>query len=160
MTIEQALTSEKKLLEVASGIHGAIGGNLTSYIFMYLQQNKIGRVYIAQTDFALTSFGTKRPEVAFVSLEKLPAPLDEEIPIAPDLAVEIISRTDDWSEIAAKANQYLQAGSRLVWAVDPYTKSVFVFRPNQPMMLLNANAELEGENVLPGFKLSVSALFA
>lgn len=149
----------ESLEEVASGIHGAIGGNLTGYLFAYLQQNKVGRVFNAQTDFMLVGFGTKRPDVAFVELEKLTVIPDAEIPFAPDLAVEVISRTDDWSEIADKATQYLQSGTRLVWVVDPYTKSVFVFRPAQPMKLLNNTDALDGFEVLPGFKLEVSKLF-
>lgn len=143
----------------ASGIHGVIGGNLTGYLFVYLQQNKIGWLFNAQTDFAIANVGTRRPDVAFVSREKLAAPPDEEVPFAPNLAVEVISRTDDWSEIAFKANQYTQAGTQLVWAVDPYTHSVFVFRPNQPMTLLNQTDELDGADVLPNFKLLVEALF-
>jgi Uma2 family endonuclease len=90
----------------------------------------------------------------------MPVPLDEEVSFAPDLAVEVISKTDDWSAIVAKANQYLKAGTSLVWVIDPYLKGVFVFHENDPFpQILKPEQELEGENVIPGFKLKVSDLF-
>ena len=86
--------------------------------------------------------------------------IDKEVPFAPDLAVEVISHTDDWSEIAQKARNYLKAGTQIVWAIDPYERNVFVFRPHQLMEMLNIEGELDGGTLLPGFKLPLRELFA
>jgi Uma2 family endonuclease len=147
--------------KVASFRHGVICMRLGRRLAAYVDDRKLGYVSDSSADFKVAD-GTKpmrEPDVAFVSLEKMPEPLDEEVPFAPDLAVEVISRTDDWSAIVAKANEYLAAGTQLVWVVDQYGQGVFVFRPDQRYHLLTLDDELDGEDIVPGFKLGIKTLF-
>ncbi len=159
MTIQlEVLEQGEQLEQVASVLHGKIGVRLARYLDAYVEEQQLGHVFGPDTDLDIPGMGKRRADVGFVALEKMPAPIDDALPFAPDLVVEIISRIDDWSEIVNKANLYLQCGVRLVWVVDPYGKGVFVFRPQQPKQLLNLSDELDGENVVPGFKLPVSKL--
>src|SRR5690349_5329174 len=106
MTIQLDETQVQKQTqeeEVASFLHGVIAMRLGSYLFNYVQPKKLGYICGADADFAIPGAGTKRPNVAFVPLEKMPEPIDEEVPFGPALAAEVISRTDDWSAIVAKA---------------------------------------------------------
>jgi Uma2 family endonuclease len=84
------------------------------------------------------------------------------IPFAPDLAVEVMSPSQDASAMAAKARLYLQGGTRLVWVVVPRLRTIEVWRAGaaaQPSATLNAGDVLEGEDVVPGFATPVSDVF-
>ncbi len=155
------LVQEERIEKMASFQHGVIAVRLGRYLDAYVDEHNLGYVADSSTTFQVAGNPPKRePDVAFVSLERMPNIIDEEVPFAPDLAVEVISGSDDWKAIVAKANQYLQAGTRLVWVVDPYTKSVFVFRPdNQNLLTLSSDDELDGLDVVPGFKLKIGVLF-
>ena len=102
------------------------------------------------------------PDIAFLAAERVPP---EGLPAgfwrsAPDLAVEIVSPSSRAAEIREKVLEYLAAGSRLVWVVDPATRSVATYRSREDIRLLTEGDVLEGGDVLPGFRLSVSELFA
>jgi len=78
----------------------------------------------------------------------------------PDLAVEVRSPDDSQAELLRKVADYLEAGSRLVWIVDPASRQVHVHRPGHAMLTLFDDATLDGGDVLPGFTLPLSLLFA
>lgn len=100
------------------------------------------------------------PDVAFVTAERAAgADLNKAFPGPPDLAIEVMSPTDKWSEVIGKVRLYQHYQVRLVWVVDPFDLSVFVYRLNQPRRSLLASDELTGEDVLPGFSLPIQALF-
>ena len=85
----------------------------------------------------------------------------EPIPtLAPDLAVEVLSESNTKAEIDQKLQEYFQSGTRLAWIIDPSTRSVAVYREaGDPARVLTESETLDGEQVLPGFTLSVAELF-
>jgi Uma2 family endonuclease len=104
----------------------------------------------------------RAPEVAFVARKRIPA---EGVPegfwlFAPDLAVEVISPSDRFDDVLAKVQDYLHAGTRLVWVLHPRTTAAMVYRANGAVQLLQGHDELSGEDVLPGFRCRVQELFA
>jgi len=82
------------------------------------------------------------------------------LPGAPDLAVEIWSPDNTMAELTRRAAEYLEAGARQVWIVDPRSRQVTVHAPDRAAAILTAGDMLDGGNVLPGFSLSISTLFA
>lgn len=78
---------------------------------------------------------------------------------APILAVEVLSLTDETAAIVAKVRDYLEAGTRQVWVVNPYFKTVEVHRPDASPRLFSGDDELCGDPHLPGFRVCVSSLF-
>jgi Uma2 family endonuclease len=78
---------------------------------------------------------------------------------APDVAVEILSPSDTSTAIHAKTLDYLEAGARLVWIVDPAARTVTVYRPDGSARVLRAHETLEGERILDGFSLPLLELF-
>jgi Uma2 family endonuclease len=104
----------------------------------------------------------RMPDVAFASWDQFP---DRELPdegapeIVPDLAVEVLSKSNTRAEMARKLQEYYRVGSRLVWFVDPPTKSVTVYTSPTKSKVLTAGDMLDGGKVLPGFKLPVESLF-
>ena len=82
------------------------------------------------------------------------------MPLAPDLAVEVLSPSDHLSDALAKIAMYLEAGVRLVWLVDPGSRTVGIYRPDIGPIILQESDVLEGGDVLPSFQLSVADIFA
>ena len=103
----------------------------------------------------------RKPDVSFIRLERM-APEDcpeGHCEIVPDLVAEVVSPNDKYYEVRAKTEEYLQAGVKLVWVVDPSTRSVQVHRADGSTDELHENQELSGEDVVPGFQLRVAELF-
>lgn len=99
------------------------------------------------------------PDAAFVSKSRQLEPSNEAYnPIAPDLAIEVISPTDDRDKLRIKVVNYLLAGTR-VWVVDPEKQIVEDYVPNQSPKMIGNNGTLEGGSLLPGFSLPVSKIF-
>lgn len=99
------------------------------------------------------------PDVAFVSTARLPEDLSKVFSIPPDLAVELVSPTDVQSGVVQKALNYLDAGTRRVWVIEPVAKTVTVYRSETDITLLTREDTLPGEDVVEGFSCQVSQLF-
>jgi Uma2 family endonuclease len=103
----------------------------------------------------------RKPDGSFIRMGRLP---NEELPrghcrIAPDLAIEVVSPNDLYSEVNQKVHEYLEAGVALVWVLDPDSRSVMVHRLNGDPSSLNESSELSGEKVIPDFSCPVRELF-
>jgi Uma2 family endonuclease len=81
-------------------------------------------------------------------------------PIAPDLAVEVVSPSDRAAEVLTKVAEYLEAGTRLAWVVYPQTQKIVVYRPSADVQMLSVGDTLEGGDVVPGFACPVAEVFA
>jgi Uma2 family endonuclease len=131
-------------------------------LFEYAEGHRLGTILIGGR-FLLRKEPRRerRPDLAFLPLERYRATAhDPMYPGAPDLAVEVLSPSDSTSEASAKAREYLDAGSRAVWIVDPELKTVTVLRPGRPPRPFGVGDTITGEDILPGFELSVAELFA
>lgn len=92
--------------------------------------------------------------------EPAPAPRHGQLSVEPpDLAVEILSPSNRYSEIQEKVTEYLEGGSRLVWVVDPRKRSVTDYRSRHAVRVLTGREELDGDPVLEGFRLPLGDLF-
>ena len=100
--------------------------------------------------------------MAFVRAERLAeiTNADKHVPFAPDLAVEVLSPNDRSDEVEEKVQEWLAAGSRAVWTVDPKARTVTVYRPGAEPVTLTEDQKLEGGEVLPGFACLVADFFA
>jgi Uma2 family endonuclease len=144
---------------MADGISGIIGARLTHYLLGHVEDNKLGWVFNSDTDFELPGVGKRRPDVAFCSFETLPRVPRSAIPTLPDLAVEITSSRDEIDPTDKKVNEYRRLKVKLVWVIKPEGKVIEVYRNGQATDLLDINKTLDGDPVIPGFKLPVSKLF-
>ncbi len=143
--------------------HGRVASRVAELLGGHARRNRIGVVFTNDTGFVLSrSPDTVRgPDVAFVSRERFEAigDLATAFPGPPDLAVEVLSPTNTPAGIHAKVADYLAAGTSLVWVVDPETETVDVYRTLLFPTTLVGEDTLEGDNVVPGFRASVSELF-
>ena len=145
-------------MAAAAIVHGEIGSNIHLILGMYVREKKLGRLYIVETTFQLGDRVVK-PDIAFVSTERLSEDKLKGYADAPDLAIEIVSPTDKHYDVTDKALAYLKAGTRLVWVIEPIMKTVMTYRSKTDFTLLNYEDTLTGEDVVPGFSCPVAELF-
>lgn len=145
--------------EMADGLSGAVGADLTTYLNLYVKENGLGTVFNADTDFVLGDIGKRRPDIAFCSFETLPEPPRSVVPVPPDLAIEVVSSRDEFDNTDRKLQEYLQVKIKLIWVVRPVMKLIEVYRADGTTSLLNLKDTLKGEDVVKGFELPISKLF-
>jgi Uma2 family endonuclease len=103
----------------------------------------------------------REPDLSFVARDRIPADTHIEPHFAPDLAVEVVSFTDTYGGLHAWVQQYLAAGTRLVWVVNPYDESVTIYEPNAAGARTLSGADvLDGGAVVPGFQVPVRQLWS
>ena len=153
-----------KVIEMAPAgdAHGAIAAKLAWRLGNHIYPRDLGRTYAAETGFVLDEVRQRvlAPDVAFVNQERMTQPPQPGFfRGAPDLAVEVRSPSNSAREMTTKANGYLAAGTRLVWVVDPDSRTVTVYRPGRSPVELASEGYLDGYDVLPGFRVAVAAVF-
>ncbi len=136
-----------------------IGGCLEAFVV----KNGLGETYAAGTGFIIdTAPDTVRaPDVSFVSRERAEATAEERgfFPGAPDLAVEVISPNDRYSEIEEKVSDWLRAGTQMVVVIDPHQRTATVYRAPDDICILTEGDMLDGGDVVPGWKMALADVF-
>ncbi len=151
------------LVEKAVGLRESILATFLSHaIWLFIKEKELGWVAGSDGPYRLAPGSVRYPDVSFISRERFPdgLPEDQIGQFDPDLAIEVLSPSNTAAEMQRKREQLFEAGTQLLWMVDLPTRTVRVYRdPNNFQELTEAD-ELEGEHVLPGFKLSIQELFA
>jgi Uma2 family endonuclease len=147
------------------GVYESAIASLIGFALMQaVNPRKLGRV-VVEAMFWLNRSGKlkRRPDLAFVSAERWALtrglPRAEAWEVVPDLAIEIVSESNSAWEIARKVTDYVTAGVRQVWVVYPELKQVYIHPDLHSARILTAPAELDGGDLIPGFRLPLSELF-
>jgi len=147
--------------EPAGYQHGDVAMRLAAAIYTHVEAHGLGRVFAAETGFTLARNPdtVRAPDVAFISTARLPDPPPRGFAeLAPDLAVEVLSPDDRPGAVLAKVADWLNAGARLVWVVDPPRVIARVYRADGSESMLDETDALRGEDLLPGFEYPLSAI--
>jgi len=143
--------------------HGKVAQLIGYRLMRFLEANRIGTV-TAETGVQTEEDPdtVRGPDVSFWSFERVPeGTVPEVYPDVPaDLCVEVRSPSNTTKKLHEKAAEYLRAGVRMVWVVDPEDRSITVFRKPGRGTTLWGDEVLEGEDVLPGFACPVSQFFS
>jgi Uma2 family endonuclease len=143
---------------------GLVRTQLLGAILAHVETHGLGYVTDAETGYILSSspHTVVAPDIGFFRPGRYPEDYPERgfYPMPPDLAVEVISPTDERADIENKQKLYAQAGVPLVWWVDPEQRTIAVYRPGQAPEVLDEAANLDGGDVLPGFSLPIKRIFA
>ncbi len=145
--------------------HAIICANINRLIGNYLVGKNLGRVMDSTVEYRFLARQKKNlgryPDVSFIKQERLPKDFRSYPEIAPDLVVEVASPSDKIYDIQAKVRLYQKLGVSLVWIVYPFDRTINVYRlADEPTpQVVNEAGTLDGENVIPGFKLLVSEIF-
>jgi Uma2 family endonuclease len=150
---------ERKMSALAS----LTAGNINRRMGNFLETNPLGLPF--DSDCSYQCFAdpgkVRRPDGSFIAKGRLPADQFEHghIRIAPDLAIEVVSPNDIFYDVQEKVEEYLEAGVRLVWVIDPENRLITVHRADGSTTKLREQDELAGEDVLPGFRCRAGEIF-
>lgn len=159
----ELIRGELKTMSPAGNQHGRIAMRLGWRVAQFVESNRLGATYTAETGFLIQRDPdtVRAPDFAFVVQSRL----DEvgEVagfwPGAPDIAAEVISPGDSFSDVEQKSLQWLECGASVVWVVDPQQRHVTVYRAADDIVILDSEATLEAKALLPGWSMPVSDLF-
>ncbi len=151
------------LVEKPMGWYESILASLISkQILNYLEFSNLGQVLGEGGSLRILPGTVKIPDVSFISWSRFPR---EKVPrrpipeLIPDLAVEVLSDTNTKKEMSLKLERYFESGIRLVWYVDPASQSAVSYSAIDRFAEIPPNGDLDGGEVLPGFRLSLMWLF-
>lgn len=159
----ELVQGELRQMSPAGFHHGRLIMNLSTPLDMYVRTHELGVVCAAETGFLLhTDPDTVRAaDVAFIRQERLQT---ASVPdgywfSAPDLAVEVISPHDLYTEVDEKVGDWLDAGTAMVLIINPRKRTVTVYRSLSQITVLREQDVLDGSDVVPGWKLPVASIF-
>ena len=147
----------------SGGKHGEVVVNMVIPMGSHIKSRRLGRLAASDSGVLLERDPdtVREPDIAYISAERLP--LDVEVTgyyeVVPDLVVEVVSPGDSAREVMDKALMWLSYGTRLVWAVNPGSRTVDVYRPEERTVTLGVDDALDGLDILPGFTCPVSDVF-
>ncbi|HVF43174.1 MAG TPA: Uma2 family endonuclease [Pyrinomonadaceae bacterium] len=159
----ELVKGELRRMSPSGSEHGAIIINISVLLAYYVRSKKLGVCFGAETGFKIGSDPdtVRAPDVAFIRRERIPeSGIPKKFwPGAPDLAVEVLSPGDTRREVDEKVEDWLEAGTRAVWVINPKRQSVSVYRSMADVTRLSEGDELGGGEVVPGFRCGVSEIF-
>ncbi|HWS87892.1 MAG TPA: Uma2 family endonuclease [Pyrinomonadaceae bacterium] len=159
----ELVKGELRKMSPSGSEHGATIVNITVLLGQYVRAKKLGVCFGAETGFKIESDPdtVRAPDVAFISRERIPkSGIPKQFwPGAPDLAVEVLSPGDTRGEVDEKVTDWLEAGVRAVWVINPKKRVVMVYRSTTDVERLSEGDELGGGEVVPGFRCKVTEIF-
>jgi Uma2 family endonuclease len=163
---------EKRLYELVDGVlvekvmgypESSLAMDIGRLLGAFLDQHDLGDLAGADATMRLMPGLVRIPDLSFVSWDRLPGrqrPTEAIPDLAPDLAVEVLSEGHTPAEMARKVREYFLSGVRLVWLVNPRTRSVAVYTAPDESLVFGEEQTLDGGAVLPGLSLPVRKVFA
>jgi Uma2 family endonuclease len=142
-----------------------VAGEIYLRVKLHSNANQPGWVFPEGTSYRCFSDDpdrVRRPDTSYIALSRMTAEQYDEdghCPIVPDLAVEVISPTDNAEQVEDKIGEWLAAGVKVLWEVYPNTRVVRAHRPDGTITLFRAADTLTAPDVLPGFAVPVADLF-
>ena len=143
--------------------HEDIAAAVLTAMRLHVRQHELGSVCGSSLGCWMASGNLLSPDVSFIHKARIPRGKDAAkryFQGAPDIVVEILSPWDRTIRTHDKMVEYFDSGARLAWVINPEEKSVLVYRGSEADRLLRVTDTLEGEDVLPGFRLPLAELFA
>jgi Uma2 family endonuclease len=155
---------DQTLVEKATGFEASVvAGAILEVLRRFVKPRRLGLVTGPDGMYQLLSTSVRGPDVAFVSVDRLPDgkfPAEAYPAIAPDLAIEVLSPGNTKGEMSRKRIEYFHSGVRLVWIVDCSARSVAVYTAPGRVVVLGEEATIDGGDVLPGFTAPIADFFA
>jgi Uma2 family endonuclease len=165
MKLERNKQGNLIVMAPTGGETGSFNFDLNGQLYLWNRNSQVaGKAFDSSTGFELPEGGDRSPDVAWITLDKWEALTAEErrgfLPLCPDFAIELMSRSDSWIQTQAKMVEYMESGCRLGWLLDPKGKRAVIYRVGKTPELLTAPESLSGEDVLPGFVLDTKFLWS
>jgi Uma2 family endonuclease len=163
LRMERLATGEIVIMPPAGGESGYRNMELLAALGVWTNANGRGTAFSESAGFRLPDGAVLAPDASWVANERLsalsPEQLERFLPLCPDFVVEVRSRSDRRVELMAKMDQYIANGARLGFLIDPYERSVDVYRPGHSPEHLVAPDRIKGDPELPGFVLELERIW-
>jgi Uma2 family endonuclease len=161
--LERTQSGDLLIMPPTGGETGRLNFALIGVFSHWVDRDGTGIGFDSSTGFALPNGARRSPDLAWVPKERWqqlnPQQREQFPPLSPDFVVELRSRTDDLEMLKEKMGEYIECGTRLGWLIDPYGKSVYIYRPDAVVQYLEAPANLSGEPELAGLQLNLAAFW-
>jgi Uma2 family endonuclease len=141
--------------------HGRVAFAVAQALSEFVARHGLGSVEM-ETGFLLAEdpWTVRGPDVAFIARDRLPAEVPVGFwPFAPDLAIEVVSPSNTASEIETKVLEYLDAGSRMVWVIDPESRTARICQGNEAR-IVREHEELFAGDVVAGLRIPLRSVLA
>jgi Uma2 family endonuclease len=144
--------------------HGLVLARILHLLVKHVDKKKLGKVMSGETGFWVRRDpdSVRAPDAAFLSNETLARADKIEgayFAVAPDLVIEVLSPDDRWVAVDRKVREYLTAGAKAVWVVNPDSETVWVFETGTVARVLGRAEKIEGGSALPGFRAAIKSFF-
>ncbi|MFN6478701.1 Uma2 family endonuclease [Nostoc sp. DedQUE07] len=160
LKFERTAKGELIIMSPVGGESGNREADLIIDLGIWNRQTGLGYTFSSSTIFKLPNGADRSPDAAWIQGERWQALTPEQRrkfpPIAPDFVIELRSATDDLEILRSKMQEYMDAGVQLAWLINPQQQQVEIYRQKQDVEVRNLPTQLSGEDVLPGFSLSLS----
>ena len=159
LKLERTSTGELIIMPPVGGESGNREADLMIDLGVWNRQTGLGYTFSSSTIFKLPNGGDRSPDVAWIKKERWETLTPEERrkfpPIAPDFVIELRSVTDDLKTLRQKMQEYMDAGVKLAWLINPQQQQIEIYRSGKDVELRNLPTELLGEEILTGFSLKL-----
>ena len=159
LKFERTSTGELIIMPPVGGESGNREAEFIIDLGIWNRQTGLGYTFSSSTIFKLPNGSDRSPDAAWIKKERWEALTPEQKrkfpPIAPDFVIELRSATDDLKTLRQKMQEYIDAGVKLGWLINPQQQQIEIYRLGKDAELRNLPTELLGEEILPGFSLSL-----
>jgi len=163
LRLELTSTGELIVMSGTGSLTGARNADLTYQLKAWARKDSSGVCFDSSTLFALPNNARRSPDASWVRRERWDLLSEREkegfAPICPDFVVELRSCTDRLPVLFKKMSEYIANGASLGWLIDPSTRTVYVYRPDEEVVVLENPECVSGEPLLPGFELITAELW-
>lgn len=160
LKFERTAKGELIIMPPVGGESGNREAELIIDLGNWNRQTDLGFTFSSSTIFKLPNGADRSPDAAWIQKKRWQALTPEQRrkfpPIAPDFVIELRSATDDLQMLRDKMGEYIDAGVQMGWLINPQQQQVEIYRQGQDVEVRNLPTELSGENLLPGFSLTLS----
>jgi Uma2 family endonuclease len=159
----ELVSGELREMPPAGHEHGRVTMKFAGPLSLFVDEHDLGAVYAAETGFLLSENPdtVRGPDVAFVTGDRVASVAGRrgDFPGAPDLAIEVVSPGDMYSEVEAKVEEWLDHGCQMVVVANPHNRTLKVYRSRTAVIVLTTDDTFDGSDVVPGFQLPVRQIF-
>ena len=161
LKLELSAKGELITLSPTSWENGRRNAKLTVLIGIWNESRQLGELFDSSTGFRLPNGGIRSPDVSWVANERLSLLIPGQTfsVIAPDFVLELMSQSDKLKDAQDKMVEYMEAGVRLGWLLNPQNKVIEIYYQNREKQILHNPTTLNGEDVLVGFVLNLAKIW-
>ena len=164
LRLELTSTGELIVMPPTGAETARLNFNLLCQLGAWSRKDGTGICFSEAAGFILPNGAIRAPDAAWIKREKWDRLTNEQkkrfAPWCPDFAVELRSPSNSLGELRNKLVEYIETGASLGWLIDPSKRQVYVYRPNEEVVILNNPETVSGDPLLPGFTLNLTELWS